>query len=77
MTRSPRARYRVGVINGLPHMGAFVLQLRPETDIAAGRVAGRVEHVATSQATHFQSLDELLAFIDGVLKLQRAESRKS
>jgi hypothetical protein len=31
--------------------------------MAAGRVAGRVEHVVSRQATHFLSLEALLAFI--------------
>jgi hypothetical protein len=52
-------------------MGAFVLQFRPETDIAAGQVDGRVEHVATNQTTQFHSLEELLAFVDRVLKERR------
>lgn len=47
---------------------AFVIQFRTETDVAAGRVAGRVEHVVSGQATHFHSLKELLAFIGRVLK---------
>jgi hypothetical protein len=46
---------------------AFVVQLRPETDIAAGRFEGRVEHVATHRAIRFHSLDELLGFIASVL----------
>jgi hypothetical protein len=72
MTQAPRSRYGRGVINGLPHIGAFVLQLRPDTDIAAGRLDGRIEHVASNEATHFHSLDELLAFINRVLKERRA-----
>lgn len=46
---------------------AFVVQFRPETDIEAGRFEGKVEHVASSKATRFHSLDELLAFIASVL----------
>jgi hypothetical protein len=49
------------------HKAAFVIQFRPETDVEAGRVEGRVEHVASSKATRFHSLDELLAFVTGVL----------
>ena len=47
---------------------AFVVQFRTETDIEAGHCAGRVEHVVSGQATHFHSLEELLAFITRVLK---------
>ena len=38
-----------------------------------GRFAGRVEHVVSGQATHFQSLEELLAFIGRVLSTMRAK----
>ena len=46
---------------------AFVVQFHAETDIAQGRCVGRVEHVASGQATSFHTLDDLLAFIAGVL----------
>ncbi len=54
--------------NEWQYQGAFVIQFRPETDIAAGRYEGRVEHVASYEATHFHSLDELLAFVARLLK---------
>jgi hypothetical protein len=57
-----------------PHR-AFVVQFRAETDVAEGRVAGRVEHVVSGQATHFASLDELLTFIARVLAKVRAPPR--
>jgi hypothetical protein len=50
----------------LPHR-AFVVQLREHADVARGQWTGRVEHVASGQAAHFQSLEELLAFIARVL----------
>jgi len=46
---------------------AFVIQLRSETDVKQGRFEGRVEHVASGQAAHFHSLDDLLAFLAQVL----------
>ena len=46
---------------------AFVVQFRAETEIAQARCVGRVEHVASGQATHFQSLEELLEFLTRVL----------
>jgi len=49
------------------YKAAFVVQFRPETDIEAGRFEGRVEHVASSKATRFHSLDGLLNFIASVL----------
>jgi hypothetical protein len=49
---------------------AFVVHFRTSTDIAREQIAGRVEHVVSGQATHFQSLEELLAFIARVLTQQ-------
>ena len=46
---------------------AFVVQFRVNSDVARGRVIGRVEHVVSGQATHFASLEELLTFIATVL----------
>jgi hypothetical protein len=47
----------------LPSDRAFVLQLHANADPGQGLVFGRVEHVVSARATHFQTLDELLAFI--------------
>ena len=55
-----------------PHW-AFVVQFREETDVEQGRFAGRVEHVVSRQATHFHSLEELLAFIVRVLAQVRSK----
>ncbi len=52
---------------------AFIVQFRAETDLAQARCAGRVEHVVSGQATHFQSLEELLAFLSRVLTAVRAQ----
>ena len=54
-------------MSGWQHKAAFVVQLRPETNIDIGRFEGRVEHVATHRAIRFHSLEELLAFIASVL----------
>jgi hypothetical protein len=50
------------------HKGAFVIRFRAGTDLKAGRFEGSAEHVATYQATHFHSLEELLEFLHRVLK---------
>lgn len=42
---------------------AFVIQFRPETDVEASRFEGKVEHIASYEATRFSSLAELLSFI--------------
>ena len=55
---------------------AFVVHFRVNSDVAQGRMAGRVEHVVSGQATHFASLEELLAFIARVLSTVRAPPRR-
>jgi hypothetical protein len=55
------------LMEGWQQKAAFVIQLRPETDIEAGRFEGKVEHVTSCRATRFQSVDELLLFIATVL----------
>jgi hypothetical protein len=51
----------------LPAERAFVVQLHVEADMARGRVAGRAVHVVSGRAAHFDSLEELLTFIDRML----------
>jgi len=51
----------------LPTNRAFVVQLRAQPPGAPLAWDGRVEHVVSGQATHFHSLEELLAFISRVL----------
>jgi len=53
---------------------AFVVQFRVETELEQGRCTGRVEHVVSGQATRFDTLDELLAFLARVLATVRAQS---
>ena len=55
-----------------PHR-AFVVQFREETDVEQGRFVGRVEHVVSGQATQFQSLEELAAFMGRVLTQVRTK----
>ena len=51
----------------LPTNRAFVVQFRAQPCGAPLGWEGRVEHVVSGQATHFHSLEELLAFIRRVL----------
>ena len=51
----------------LPSNRMFVAQLRWDADIAHGDVRGRVEHLNSMQATHFESVEELVAFIARVV----------
>jgi len=53
---------------------AFVVQFQSDTAVEQGRLAGRVEHVVSGQATAFQSLETLLAFIAQVLCEERERS---
>ncbi len=53
---------------------AFVVHFRSNSDVASNVLAGRVEHMASGQLTHFTSLEELLAFIGHVLSSERAAS---
>jgi hypothetical protein len=50
---------------------AFVVQFQSDTVVEQGHLAGRVEHVISGQATAFQSLETLLAFIAQVLRAER------
>ena len=54
---------------------AFVVHFRTNTASVRGQVAGRVEHVVSGQSTHFNSLEELLAFMARVLATVRAPPR--
>jgi hypothetical protein len=47
---------------------AFVVQLYAGTQVAAGQVAGRIEHLVSRQATTFASLEALLAFMARILQ---------
>jgi hypothetical protein len=57
------------------YKAAFVIQVLPDMDIDAGRIEGRVEHVASTRAARFHSLDELLAFISSVMRDVRNAER--
>ena len=46
---------------------AFVIHVREGADVEAGRLEGKVEHIASYKAARFHSVDELLSFIARVL----------
>ena len=54
-------------MEGWQSKAAFVIQFRENADIEAGRLEGKVEHIASYQAARFHSADELFAFFAGVL----------
>lgn len=43
----------------------FIVHLRLDADPGNGRLAGRIQHVTTSDAAHFESMDELVEFMTG------------
>lgn len=55
----------------LPARKAFVVQLHAEAQIEHGHFKGRVEHIVSHQAKHFESLEELVAFMVQVLMEQQ------
>ena len=54
--------------NALPSSRAFVVQFTAAPDVPQRRIAGRIEHIATGQALHFQNLQQLIAFVDDTLR---------
>jgi hypothetical protein len=54
-------------MEGWQSKAAFVIQFRETTDIAAGRVEGKIEHISSYQSVRFQSVEELMAFVARVL----------
>jgi hypothetical protein len=55
----------------LPAKRVFVVQMHVEAQVEQGQWKGRVEHLASGEADHFDSLEELTAFIVQILTEQR------
>lgn len=55
-------------MNELQHGGAFVIQFRAGTDFGAGRVTGRVEHIASGRSGQFESAGAMLELMGRLLK---------
>jgi hypothetical protein len=51
----------------LPAKRAFVVQVHTDANVEQGQWLGRVEHLVSFQATHFKSIEELLAFMVKVM----------
>lgn len=68
--------YSQPAMHGLQHTGAFVVQFKNDTDFDAGRVTGRVEHVASGQSEYFASIDQLIGVLARVLKETRPNGRE-
>jgi len=54
-------------MGGWQYTNSFVIQFRVDDEIQPEAMAGRIEHIASSQTAHFHSLNELLTFINRVL----------
>ena len=61
----------------LPINQAFVVQFYGDTDIEKGLLRGRTEHMVSGQAAHFESVEELLAFISRVLTAVKQNESES
>jgi hypothetical protein len=51
----------------LPTKRAFVVRVHADAQVELGQLTGRVEHLVSGQATHFQSIEELMTFIVKIL----------
>ena len=60
----------------LPSGRAFVVQLHADADIAKGHVKGRVEHIVSYQATHFDSLGALITFMARMIAEREARDEE-
>jgi hypothetical protein len=52
----------------------FVVQLRIDADVVRGLYRGRVQHVRSGEAAHFESLDELAAFFAAMAVKERGDT---
>ena len=59
----------------LSAQAAFVVQFVTGSDVRAGVVGGRVEHVASGRNKRFESVHELLAFLADVLAQPTQEKK--
>ena len=41
----------------------FMVHLRLDADPARGEIAGRIQHVKSGDASHFETVEELVAFM--------------
>ncbi len=57
-----------------PSHRSYVLKLGPDADPATGRLAGRLEHIASGAQVDFDSGAELLAWLAGHAAAEPAEA---
>jgi len=69
----PRAVYSPPMKNGWQHKGSFVIKFKPGTNPDAARFFGGIEHVASGRSARFDSLAQMLEFLQSVLRDVRCE----
>ena len=60
----------------LPVSRAFALQIYADVQVRKGQLKGRVEHMRSGEATHFESLKELRAFITHACEAAETERER-
>ena len=75
MTARRGVGYSRLAMNELQHGGAFVVQLRAGADFSAGRVAGRIEHIASGRSGQFESPAGLLHLLAVLLETSTRKER--
>lgn len=55
---------------------SFVVELYEDADVAAGRIAGRVEHVVSGRSARFSGTASLFAFMAKILEGPRRRRRR-
>ena len=59
MTSSALCHYSENAMNGLRPASAFLIQFRTDGDPLKGKLAGRIEHVASGKTANFDSIHDL------------------
>jgi hypothetical protein len=77
MTRRRVRAYSPSIMSGWQHKGSFVIKFGMETNAAAEKFQGRIEHVGSGQTLRFDSLDQLMEFLRRVLKQVRDEFQQA
>jgi hypothetical protein len=57
----------------LPVSRSFVVQFTRDTVPGVQRVHGRIEHIDSGRSRRFESLEELIAFVEAVLAAHRVD----
>jgi hypothetical protein len=68
MTSPVLHHYSEIAMNGLHPASAFLVQFRTDTDPAAGKLAGRIEHVVSGKTANFMSVEDVPELLRQMLK---------